>query len=364
MTRTPSHGPVSRRLGLQRIAAGAAALALSTALAGPAQAQGAPDLTRRVTLSLGSVAASSSVYAFSVALIAAVRKHDPAISITAVEGGGGFDHARLMKQGVLDFSVSGSPAVADTVRTGTGAFQREGAWEPVRLMLMRNVNVARIYVRQDAAQRGNIRIFSDLGRQRVGPGVPGTRDMARAVEANTLFNAGIVMNPGSLNDTTDQLRSGRIVAMVKGSPHDRFDAAMLAVHYGAPLTVIGFTPEQAAQLQARDPMNTFILTPRGGIRELPDVGPIAEMSSAVMVMSSSRMPQDVGYRIARAAQAGWADINEGFPPTAGLDPVRDAFRQTPNVPGLFFHAGVIQFARERGIEVPAHLVPPEYSGPR
>jgi TRAP-type uncharacterized transport system substrate-binding protein len=333
-------------------------------LARPALAQSGVDLTRRVNLSLGSVAASSSVYAFAVALTAVVRKHDPAMSVTAVEGGGGFDHARLMKSRVLDFSVSGSPAVAQAVRTGTGAFQREGAWEPVRLMFMRNVNVTRLYVRADAAAQHGISGFSGLARQRMGPGVPGTRDMQRIVEANRVFNTGIVMTPASLEDTANQLRAGRIIAMGKGSPHDRFDAATQALHYQTPLTVVGFSPEQAAQLQAADPLNTFIETPKGGIRELPEVGPLHEMSSSVMVMSSSNMPQDVGYRVMRAARMGWAEINEAYAPTSGLDPILDAFRQTPEVDGLHFHAGVVQYAKEKGIAVPARLIPPEYAGPR
>jgi TRAP-type uncharacterized transport system substrate-binding protein len=348
-------GRLRRRTAL----AGAASLLLAR----PAAAQ-APDLTRRVNLSLGSVAASSGVYAFSVGLAGAVRKHDPALSVTAVEGGDGFDHARLMKQRVLDFSVSGSPATADAIINGTGGFQREGAWPAVRLMFMRNVNVTRIYVRADAADRQRIRNFADLARQRFAPGVPGTRDMARAIEANTVLAAGIQMSPGSLDDAASQLRAGRVVGMVKGSPHDRFDPAMLAVHYQTPLTVVGFTAEHAAKLQEQDPMNSFITTPKGGIRELPEVGPIEEMSSSVMVMASTNMPQDIGYRIVRAAQVGWGDINEAFQPTTGLDPIRDAFRQTPERRGLFFHAGVVQFAREQGIEVPAYLIPPEYAGPR
>jgi uncharacterized protein len=333
-------------------------------LARPALAQSAPDLTRRVNLSLGSVAASSGVYAFGVGLAAAIRKHDPALSITAVEGGGGFDHARLMKNRVLDFSVSGSPATADAIINGTSGFQREGAWPAVRLMFMRNVNVARIYLRADVAARGPIRHFADLARQRFAPGVPGTRDMQRAIEANTVLAAGITMQPGSLDDAASQLRAGRVVGMVKGSPHDRFDPAMLAVHYQTPLTVIGFTAEHAQRLQQADPMNSFITTPKGGIRELPEVGPIEEMSSSVMVMASTNMPPDIGYRIVRAVQAGWSDVNEAFQPTTGLDPIRDAFRQTPERPGLHFHAGVIQFAREQGIAVPAYLIPPEYTGPR
>lgn len=335
----------------------ARALMLGAVFASPAAL--AQD-NKPVNLALGSVAATSGVYAFSVALANVVSKNDSGLNVTAVEGGGGFDHAKLMKQGVLDLSVSGSPAVVSAVRAGTGGFQKEGAWEPARLMFMRNVNVARVYVRADLAASDNVRSWADLKGKSFGPGVPGSRDMSRAIAANKLLDSGIEMVPGSLDDTTSKLKDGSLAGMLKGSPHDRFDTAMLAVHYATPLVVVGFSADEAKKILGSDPMNTFTTTPKGGIRELPDVGPITEMSSAVMVMSSSNMSQETGYRVVKAVYAGWAEINEAFAPTKGLDPIADAIRQTPDVDGLLFHAGVVQYAREMGIDVPDRLVPPEY----
>jgi TRAP-type uncharacterized transport system substrate-binding protein len=329
----------------------------SAVLLGPVATQAADT---PLNLSLGSVAATSGVYAFSVGLSNTVHKMDPAINVTAVEGGGGFDHAKLMKKGVLDLSVSGSPAVAQAVANGTGGFAKEGAWEPVRLMFMRNVNVARVYVRADKAAEHGIRSWSDLKGMSFAPGTPGTRDMQRAMDANALIGDAITMLPGSLDDSTAKLKEGAVAGMLKGSPHDRFDSAMLAVHQGTPLVVVGFSPEQADALKAKDPMNTFTTTPANGIREFGESGPLLEMSSAVMVMSSSRLSQADGYRVAKAAVDGWADINAAFEPTKGLDPLVDAFKQTPKVDGVKFHAGVIQLAVECGIAVPDYLIPAEY----
>ncbi len=136
-------------------------------------------------------------------------------------------------------------------------------------MFMRNVNVTRIYVPAAMAKQDGIKSWADLKGKSFAPGVPGTRDMARAIAANKLLGTGIRMTPGSLEDATDKLKEGKLAGMLKGSPYDRFDTAMLAVHYGNPLTVIGFSKEEADKLMAQDPMNTFTLTPKGGIRELP-----------------------------------------------------------------------------------------------
>jgi len=339
-------------------------MVLSLTAAHPEAVLAQAPAPKPVNLALGSVSSSSGVYAFAVSLSNVVRKYDPGVNVTAVEGGGGFDHAKLMKQGVLDWSISGSPAVVAAVAKGEGNFKKEGPWEPVRLMFMRNVNVSRIYVRADIAKKENIRSWADLNGKRFAPGIPGTRDMQRAMEANKLLGTGILMTPGSLDDSTRRLKEGGYVGMLKGSPHDRFDTGMFETHYGTPLTVIGFSKAESDKLSAQDPLNTFTNTKAGGIRELSTVGPLIEMSSAVMTMSSSRMSQETGYRIMKAVNQGWKEIGEAFAPSAGLQPVEDAFAHTPEIKGVYFHAGVIQFAKEAGIKVPERLIPPEYKGPR
>ena len=322
--------------------------------AAPAAAQ------KPINLALGSVSGSSSIYAFSVALANTVRKHDPGLNVTTVEGGGAFDHAKLIKQGVLDWSVSGGPAVVAAVREGSGNFKKEGAWEPARLMFMRNVSMSRIYVRADVAKKENIRTWSDLAGKRFSPGIPGTRDMARAMEANQLLGTKINMIPGSFDDALRRIKEGGLVGMLKGSPHDRFDSGMLEAHHGTPLTVIGFTKEQAEKLTAQDPYNSFMVTPAGGVRELPGAGPFHEMSAPVMVMSSSRMSQETAYRLMKAVLKGWKEIGEAYPPAQGIKPIEDAFAQTPEVKEVLFHAGVIQMAKELNISIPQRLIPPEY----
>ena len=311
-------------------------------------------------LALGSVSSSSGVYPFAVAIAAVISDADNGLNVTTVEGGGGFDHARLMRQNVVDFSVSGSPAVVNAVTTGTGAFETDGAWDGPRLMFMRNINVTRIYVRQDEAAAAGISQWSDLAGKTVIPGTPGTRDMDRMIGANELLGTGIVMIPAALEDANSRLAERRVSAVVKGSPNDRFDPAMQAVHFSTPLTVIGFSAEEAAKIQAEDQLNTFIATPAGGIRDLPDADPMMEMSSPVMVMSSANLSQDIGYSMAVAVVEGWGTIGESFPAAASVHPINDVISQIPDIAGLYLHAGVVQYAIENGIEVPERLIPPEY----
>lgn len=315
-------------------------------------------LAQERNIALGSVSSSSGVYPFAVSLASVITEADNGLNVTTVEGGGGFDHARLMRQEVVDFSTSGSPAVVHAVTTGTGGFESDGAWDGPRLMFMRNLNVTRIYVRQDEAE--GIETWSDLAGQTIAPGVPGTRDMNRIMAANELLGTGIDMLPASLEDSTSRLSEGRVAAVVKGSPNDRFDPAMQAVHFSTPLIVIGFSEEEAAAIAAEDQLNTFVQTPAGGIREIPEAGPVTEMSSPVMVMSSANLPQDIAHAMAVAVVEGWDTIGESYPAAASVHPVNDVIAQIPDIDGLYLHAGVVQYAMENGIDVPERLIPPEY----
>jgi uncharacterized protein len=316
-----------------------------------------------INLSMGSTSSTSGVYAFAVAIASAVNKYDPEMVVTVVESGASFDNAKRMKEGIFDWSSSGSPAVYTQVRDGIGSFEREGAWEPIRLMFLRDMNITRIYIREDIAEKEGIKTFSDLTGKRFYPGMPGTRDMDRIIAADELFKVGINFIPGSVSDAVRALQEGRIVGMAKGSPANNLDAAMMEVHFKTPVTVIGFSEEQTQRLQEADPLETFINTPAGLIKEIPEHDSLWEMNSSVMTMSSSNMSQEIGYRIMKAVHRGWEEIALSYPSCKDVHPIEDAFRAIPEGrEGYYFHAGVIQYAKEIGIDVPEHIIPPEYEG--
>ncbi len=317
-----------------------------------------------INLSMGSTRSTSGVYAFAVGIASAIAKHDPQIVNTVVESGGAYDNAKGMKKGIFDWSSSSSPAVYADVYDGAGKFKKEGAWKDVRLMFLRSTNIARVYVREDKARAEGIRTWSDLAGKSFAPGIPGTRDMARGVAVDKVLGTGVQFVPSALKDAVRALKEGRVVGLLKGSPIDGFDAAVLECHYSTPLTVIGFTKEDAAKIQAADPMNTLMETSKGAIKTLPQAGGFWELNSSVMTMSSSRMSQEVGYRIVKAVSKGWDDIAEAYPPCKGVKPVEDAIKATPEDKKFMFHAGVVQYAREMGINVPERLIPPEYKGAR
>ena len=59
--------------------------------------------------------------------------------------------------------------------------------------------------------------------------------------------------------------------------------------------------------------------------------------------------------------SGWDEIALSYPSCKDVHPIEDAFRAIPeSLEGYYFHAGVIQYAKEIGLDVPKHIIPPEY----
>jgi hypothetical protein len=291
-----------------------------------------------------------------VAQAQVVNKHAPGLNVTLVGGGrGGIAFAKLVIKGTVDWSAMGTLSIPNHIYQGAGAF-KGNKWEPIRIFFMREVMVYRMY----ALANSGAKTWSDLTGKRFNPGTPGSSNARNATNADATLGTGIKFVPGTVGDAIKNIKSGRIMGMNKSSPTDRFDGAMKELNYSKPLTVVGFTKEQAKEIQAKYPLVTFRETPAGSIAELPDLGPLVEMSSIGLTLTSSRLPEDVGYRIIKALHQNWGEVAKAYPPVGKYDPIRDLIKSIPKGAEVPLHAGVVRYAKEAGIDVPSAFIPPEF----
>jgi hypothetical protein len=59
---------------------------------------------------------------------------------------------------------------------------------------------------------------------------------------------------------------------------------------------------------------------------------------------------------------GLSEVASAYPPIKGWHPVADLFKYVPEGGEVPVHAGVVRYAKEKGIEVPKRFIPPEYKG--
>ena len=309
-------------------------------------------------LSLGATASASGYYAWCVAQAQVVNKHAPGINVTLVGGGlGGIAMAKQVRDGIVDWAAMGTLSIPYNMYHGKGPF-KGNRWEPIRLFFMREIMVYRMYVRADRGAKK----WTDLTGKRFNPGTPGSTNARNTATANDVLGTGITLVPGTVADAVKGIKEGRLVGMNKSSPVGRFDAGMMEVHYGTPLTVVGFTKEEADKIRAKNPLIFFREAPTGSIKELPKLGSILEMSSIGLTLTSSRMPEDVGYRVIKALHQNWGEVAKGYPPVGAFDPIADFIKAIPQGLEVPLHTGVVRYAKEIGIEIPKPFIPPEYKG--
>lgn len=305
-------------------------------------------------LNMGSTSSTSAVYAWCVATANVINKANVGLNVTVVESGAALDNLRKLKEGVFDFALSIDIPSAMQMYRGIDSFKGQ-PWKDVRVLFIRNVTVDRVYVRQDAG----VRTFRQLAGKKFSPGIPGASSTAYMMKFNEVLKANIAFVPGTLADSIAALQTNRIVGLQKTSPVKAMDSSLIEVNLTTPLTVIGFTPEDVAAITKAYPYIPFIETPRGTIAQLPEAGPMHELAPIVGAMASKDLPADVVYRIVKAYVTGLPEVVASYPAVKGWDPVADLFRYVPEGAEVPAHAGLVRYARERGIEVPKRFLPPE-----
>jgi TRAP-type uncharacterized transport system substrate-binding protein len=165
----------------------------------------------------------------------------------------------------------------------------------------------------------------------------------------------------ALGDAVNALKENRIVGLQKSGGLYAIDAALIEVNMTTPLAAIGFTKEETQKILKEMPYLNFVETKKGNIKELPDDGPFYEEAAIAGGIATTKISQEIGYKIVKAYYENLADIQAAYGPAKGWDPIADYFKFAGEeiVPA---HAGLVQFAKERGISVPDRFIPPEYKG--
>ena len=297
------------------------AMAITTSLAFAAGSGETSGKQETVYLNMGSTSSTSGVYAWAVAAANAINKPGTGIQVTVIESGAGIDNLRKIKTGTFDFALA----------------------------------VDRLYVRTDSG----VKTWSDLAGKRFSPGIPGSAAATYVERFNDILKTNINLVPMALGDAINALKENRIVGVQKSSGLYAIDAALIEVNMSTPLSAVGFTQAQVTEIQNSMPYLSFVETKRGGIKELPETGPFFEEAAIAGGVATTKISQEIGYQIVKAYFAGLEDINNAYGPSRGWDPIADYFKYA-GVESLPAHAGLVQFAKERGVDVPARLIPPEY----
>lgn len=307
-------------------------------------------------INMGSVPSISGFYSLATAMGSTINKYAPEINVTVMESGGGYDNPRRLRDGVFDLgAICTFSTGAYELYKGQGPFVGK-PWKDVRLLLLETLSLGQIYIAKDAA---GVKNFSDLAGKRFSPGIPGSTTEVvfnRIVEAT-----GVKVNlwPAALADATKSILDGRIIGVYKAGPVDSFDAALKEVNISRPMKMIGLSEQQANAVSGKYPNLIFSYYKKGTCKDDPGSGDFWVFNQAIGTITSTRLSEDVVYRIIKTLYEHWREIAIVYPAAGKVDPLKDIAANVPkdSVP---LHSGVVKYAKEKGIDIPKYLIPPEY----
>jgi len=308
-----------------------------------------------VYLNMGSTSSTSGVYGWCVATASVVNKADNNIKVTVVESGAALDNLRRIRDGAFDFALCVDLPSSMQMYLGLDTFEGE-KWDQIRWLFTRNIIADRLYVREDSG----VKHFKDLSGKKFSPGIPGSASFSYIVKFNDVLDAGIQIVPSAYGDAINAIKEKKLVGLQKSSGLDSIDASLIEVNLKTPITVIGYSEDSIKKIRERYPYMTFIETPRGKIKQLPDAGPVMEEVAVVGAVAPASLSEEVGYEIVKAYVEGFEEVAKAYGPIRGWDPVADYFKNVPPGAEVPAHAGLVRYALENGVEVPERFIPPEY----
>lgn len=324
----------------------------------------APAPAERVILKMGVTSATSGSFIGPAAFARVVTKYAPGVEIVALESGATYDNLFRMKEGIFDMGVFYYDAATEAY-LGKGMFDGK-PFKEVRIIMQRTAKTVycHIYVTKDSG----ITSFSDFvgTGKKLCPGIPGSgteRFIRRAVEA---LGVDVDIWPASYSDATKALREGRIEGIVKATTGPEiYDSSMVEVNLTTPLTIVGFSEAEINKVGVSWPQYGFSYYPKGTNKVDPEAGDYYAFSPFSTYYITTRVPEEVVYRIIKAASEHTDDLLAADPTSAWEHPVADLITFIEEAGfkaggAALLHVGTIRYAKEKGIEVPDFLIPPEY----
>jgi len=251
---------------------------------------------------------------------------------------------------------------------GTGLFEGEEPSKNTRGFCIRETPLILLFVTKDSG----IKSMKDLKGKKISAGLPESFTRESALKMEEALNTGVIYSFDSLGNAITMLKNRQLDGIWTSSPGippgpnygTEFNALMLEINATIPLTIVGFTEEEKDKIAIVFPVIRWNKVLAGGVEDLPELDSFwAYRSGWTGAIITTDIPQDIQYKIIKAWDEHWDDeIAISYPPCGMYDPIRDTLDLTiawgSNIVPLA--AGFVQYALEKGYDVPAELIPPEY----
>jgi TRAP transporter TAXI family solute receptor len=314
--------------------------------------------TAELRIKIGSTGSQSSHYAFGQAFADVINKYVKGLSATHVETGASYDNNRRLKSGDLDMATITSWGSNFESYNGLDPFKE--AHKELRIL------GGYCFVTILWTVRADLPIYKleDLNGQKFSLGMSGSESAKQLSRIFDVLGIKVIPYPGTTNEAVAAIKEKRIAGYAKAtvSVH-HLDASQLDLKTYMDIRVLGATKAQMEKSMKVWPMTPWTYVKTGQIVEMPE----AEgwfSGGAVNVATTTRIPQETIYQVMKACFGEHRDYLgaafKGF--TEVTDEMWLKFWIDAGKGNAPLHAGAVQYYKEKGLDVPDRLIPPEYKG--
>lgn len=306
-----------------------------------AQAQG------RVSLTIGAPATASPLYSYYVGLAKSIKSVYPDIETTVTECQGAVDITKRLRQGLVDFGNSTSDQIYQS-RKGIGPY-KDKPFDGLRLMWSFGFNPCQWIV----TKASGVKFVHDLTGKVYNPGGKGAAIVSVTEDIFNLLGIKPNYYTASQADAIEAMQNRRIMGTAKMGPVP--DSFVMQVAASNPIEVIGLTEEELKRVLKEFPYFMEYKIPKDAYSGTQEAKIVTIVTSAT---ATKALPQEVGYKLFKAMWEGgkphWVAAYD-TKVSSQIDVPAWTLRS-----GDFLHAGSVQYLKEKGYDVPKHLIPPEY----
>ena len=292
---------------------------------------------------------SSNYYPYWVAVAKAVQTALPEFRINVSESQGAIDIVRKIRAGMTPIGNSQSNSDYENYH-GLGLF-KDNPNKEARIMWYFDESPIQIIVLDEA----KINSISDLNGKRFNPGGTGTAVAVIARQIMEILNIKPNYFEAGQASAADAVSNRQIVGTVKTGNILGPDSYMMQIKANVPVGLVSLTLEEQEKIFKAYPYLLPTVIPAGLYDWINTDTNTVKISMGAT--TTTKLSQEDGYNMFSAVMSieGKKLLDAAFPNGAKQDVI--GLTLNAKVP---LHAGTVQYLHEKGFEVPAELIPPEY----
>jgi TRAP transporter TAXI family solute receptor len=301
--------------------------------------------TVSASLTWGTTAATSTNYAYAVAVAQQAQRSLPNVSLNVIETAGTPDNVARMQAGSAQIVNLTSDAAAQAYE-GIDSYA-DAPGTDLRVLWYFQESPYHFVVRADSG----ISMVSDLEGRPFNPGLSGSATEQSVLSAFEVLDISPDLVRGGLDDAVDSFQDRRIDGLVKAGPVP--EPLMSELDVSADVSLAGFTDEQLAEVGEAMPYIGFSTIPGGtysGVEE-----DVQTLSLTLGVGADKDVPTEVAYAFTKANWENHDQIAASHATLEGVDVPALTLEQA-NSP---LHCGAVQYYEELELDIPEDLLPPE-----